>query len=868
MKGRIMAAPNLTREQADQRARLVTVDGYRVVLDLTDGNGGAGEGSFRSRTTVEFGAVAGADTFIDIVAEKVHRATLNGVAIDVSGYDESRGIELAGLADRNVVTVEADCRYSRTGEGLHRFVDPKDSEVYLYTQFETADAKRMFACFDQPNLKAWFDVTVTAPAHWQVISNGATAEVADDGNAKTHTFATTKRMSTYLVAVIAGPYSRWQDTYTDEHGAIPLGIFCRKSLKDFMDAERLFTVTKQGFEFFHEKFDMPYPFGKYDQLFVPEFNAGAMENTGAVTFRDDYVFRSKVTRYSYARRAETVLHEMAHMWFGDLVTMEWWDDLWLNESFATWASVLCQAEATEFTEAWTTFVNVDKSRAYRQDQLPTTHPVAANIGDLEDVHNNFDGITYSKGASVLKQLVAYVGQDQFLAGLQHYFRTHEFGNATFSDLLTALEKASGRDLSGWGQQWLKTTGINTLRADFDVDADGKFTRFEIRQGGAQPGAGETRVHRVRVGIYDDGGTGKLVRGHPAEELDVEGARTDVPALRGVPRGKLILVNDDDLTYCTLRLDPDSLQTVRTRIADIDDPLPRTLAWSAAWEMTRSAEMRARDFVALVGSGVPAESEVGVAQALLTQARTALGSYAEPGWARWEGWPAFADRLLQLARSAEAGSGHQLAYMNALCTSVLSPRHTEVLSALLDTEPAVLGLPGLAVDFDLRWRIVIALAAAGVIDADGPQIPFIEAEFQRDPSDAAERNKEQAGAARPQAAVKDAAWRSVVGGAVNNTMARAIIAGIVAPGQGELLRPYTPRYFDTISTIWEPSSELAKTIVTGLYPSWDISQAGINAAYEFLAGEMDKALRRLVREGQADVLRALAARKFETHANDG
>ena len=351
-----------------------------------------------------------------------------------------------------------------------------------------------------------------------------------------------------------------------------------------------------------------------------------------------------------------------------------------------------------------------------------------------------------------------------------------------------------------------------------------------------------------------------------EELDVEGARTDVPALRGVPRGKLILVNDDDLTYCTLRLDPDSLQTIRTRIADIDDTLPRTLAWSAVWEMTRSAEMRARDFVALVGSGIPAESEVGVAQALLTQARTALVSYAEPGWARWEGWPAFADRLLQLARSAEPGSGHQLAYMNALCTSVLSPRHTETLSGLLHTEPAALRLPGLVVDFDLRWRIVIALATAGVIDADGPQTAFIEAEFQRDPSDAAERNKERAGAARPQAAVKDAAWQRVVGGVVNNTMARAIIAGIVAPGQGELLRPYTRRYFDTISAIWEPSSELAKTIVTGLYPSWDVSQAGIDAAYEFLAGEMDKALRRLVREGQADVIRALAARKFETRAN--
>ncbi|MET0455045.1 MAG: M1 family aminopeptidase, partial [Mycobacterium sp.] len=369
-----MALPNLTRDQAAERAALITVDTYRVVLDLTDGAGGPSERTFRSTTTVEFDALAGSDSVIDVAAEAVLSATLNGVAIDVSGYDEATGVPLVGLAEHNVVVVEADCRYSNTGEGLHRFVDPVDDEVYLYSQFETADAKRMFACFDQPDLKATFDVVVTAPAHWQVISNGAVESVDLVAAGKQHTFATTPRMSTYLAALIAGPYARWDDVYTDEHGDIPLGIFCRGSLAEYMDDERLFTETKQGFGFYHRNFGVPYAFGKYDQLFVPEFNAGAMENAGAVTFLEDYVFRSKVTRASYERRAETVLHEMAHMWFGDLVTMQWWDDLWLNESFATFASVLCQAEATEYTTAWTTFANVEKSWAYRQDQLPSTHP--------------------------------------------------------------------------------------------------------------------------------------------------------------------------------------------------------------------------------------------------------------------------------------------------------------------------------------------------------------------------------------------------------------------------------------------------------------------------------------------------------------
>lgn len=797
-----MALPNLTRDQAVERAALITVDSYQIILDVTDGNGAPGERTFRSTTTVVFDALPGADTVIDISAHTVRRASLNDQDLDVSGYDEAAGIPLRGLAQRNVVVVDADCHYSNTGEGLHRFVDPVDGETYLYSQFETADAKRMFACFDQPDLKATFDVRVTAPAHWKVISNGAPLAAANG----VHTFATTPRMSTYLVALIAGPYAAWTDTYIDDHGEIPLGIYCRASLAEYMDAERLFTQTKQGFGFYHKHFGLPYAFGKYDQLFVPEFNAGAMENAGAVTFLEDYVFRSKVTRASYERRAETVLHEMAHMWFGDLVTMTWWDDLWLNESFATFASVL-------------------------------------------------------------KQLVAYVGLERFLAGLRDYFRTHAFGNASFDDLLAALEKASGRDLSNWGEQWLKTTGLNTLRPDFEVDAEGRFTRFAVTQSGAAPGAGETRVHRLAVGIYDDDGSkssGKLVRVH-REELDVSGPITNVPALVGVSRGKLILVNDDDLTYCSLRLDERSLQTALDRIADIAEPLPRTLVWSAAWEMTREAELRARDFVSLVSGGVHAETEVGVAQRLLLQAQTALGCYAEPGWARERGWPQFADRLLELAREAEPGSDHQLAYINSLCSSVLSPRHVQTLGALLEGEPAACGLAGLAVDTDLRWRIVTALATAGAIDADGPETPRIDAEVQRDPTAAGKRHAAQARAARPQFVVKDEAFTTVVeDDTLANATGRAMIAGIAAPGQGELLKPFARRYFQAIPGVWaRRSSEVAQSVVIGLYPHWDISEQGITAAEEFLSDpEVPPALRRLVLEGQAAVQRSLRARNFD------
>ncbi|MFI9504968.1 aminopeptidase N [Nocardia sp. NPDC052566] len=855
-----MSAPNLTREQAIERAQTVQVENYAIHLDLTDGAGKPGEHTFLSRTTVSFTGTPGASTFIDIVAKGVRSATLNGAAVDIAGYDEEKGITLTGLGERNLLVVEADCEYSHTGEGLHRFVDPTDDSVYLYTQFETADAKRMFACFDQPDLKATFDVTVTAPAEWKVISNGATVE-ATDGK---HVFRTTPRISTYLVALIAGPYAQWTDSFTDEHGTIPLGIYCRASLAEHMDAERLFTETKQGFTFYHNNFGFAYPFGKYDQLFVPEFNAGAMENAGAVTYLEDYVFRSKVTRASYERRAETVLHEMAHMWFGDLVTMKWWDDLWLNESFATFASVLCQAEATEYTSAWTTFANVEKSWAYRQDQLPSTHPIAADIPDLRAVEVNFDGITYAKGASVLKQLVAYVGLEPFLAGLRDYFAEHAYGNATFDDLLAALEKSSGRDLSTWGAQWLKTTGLNILRPDFTVDAEGTFTSFAVVQEGAAPGAGERRVHRLAVGVYDDQ-DGKLVRTHRVE-LDLDPAeRTEVAELVGIPSGKFVLINDDDLTYCSVRLDPESLDVLVNRIGDIAEPLPRTLAWSAAWEMTRQAEFRARDFVALVQRGIGAETEIGVVQRLLMQANTAIGSYADPAWASATGWPEFADRLLELARAAEPGSDHQLAFVNALTGAKLAPAHTAVLRTLIDTDPAEAGLTGLVVDTDLRWRLVTALAAAGQIDAEGTDTPFIDAELAKDPTAAGKRQAATAATARPQAAVKEKAWATVLhDDSIPNITARAIVGGFAPAGQGELLAPFVDRYFAEIAEVWEKrSNEVAQTVVVGLYPSWAISEDAVAVADKFLAGEHPPALRRLVVEGKAGIERSLRARAFDS-----
>ena len=493
--------------------------------------------------------------------------------------------------------------YSHTGEGLHRFVDPADGRVYLYSQFEVPDARRVYTTFEQPDLKSVFTFTVVAPENWIVISNTSAPNPeanATAGGTKTWLFPPTQRMSTYITAFVAGEYYAVYDEYVGAHGTIPLGHFCRQSIKDHMDVEELVAITKQGFEFFEKQFAYPYPFGKYDQAYVPEYNMGAMENAGCITFRDEYLPRSRQVHSFYENRANTILHEMAHMWFGDLVTMKWWDDLWLNESFAEWASHHALVNATEYTEAWTSFTNARKLWAYRQDQLPSTHPIAADNHDLRAVEVNFDGITYAKGASTLKQLVAWVGLEPFMAGLREYFAAHAFENSEFSDLLNALERASGRELDSWADEWLKTSGVNTVAPEFTLDDSGAYTSFAVLQSAADEFP-TLRRHRLGIGLYDVA-DGRLVRRNTIE-TDISGERTEIAELVGQAQPDLLLLNDGDLTYAKIRLDPRSLATAIEHIDKIDDSLARALLWSAAWDMTRDAEMRTTDFVTLVLRGI-------------------------------------------------------------------------------------------------------------------------------------------------------------------------------------------------------------------------------------------------------------------------
>jgi aminopeptidase N len=841
-------ASNLTRDEARERAGLLSVRSYQVDLDLA-----GGEPTFRSVTTARFTCTGpGAASFIDLTAPEVTEIELNGDPVDLRAFDGNR-IALTGLAADNELRVVANCGYSRTGEGLHRFTDPVDKGVYLYSDLETFDAHQVYACFDQPDLKATFELAVTARADWQVISNMPPAgdpRPAGPGNQRWH-FPPTPPLPTYITAIAAGPYH----VVRDSHDGIPLGIFCRQSLASYLDPDEIFEVTRQGFDFYHREFGIRYPFPKYDQLFVPEFKAGAMENAGCVTYLEAYIFRSRVTDPLREGRAATILHEMAHMWFGDLVTMRWWNDLWLNESFATWASTVAQADATRWPSAWTTFTQVEKAWAYRQDQLPSTHPIAADIPDIAAVEVNFDGITYAKGAAVLKQLVAYVGQDNFMAGLRQYFAAHAWHNATLDDLLSALEQTSGRDLASWSKAWLETAGVNTLRPQYEVGADGKFTSFNVLQE-ASASHPQLRPHRIVIGLYSQADSG-LSRTHSVE-VDITGARTEIPELVGAIRPDLVLVNDDDLGYAKVRLDEHSLRALVSGRGRFTESLPAAICWASVWDMARDGELAARDYLALVLAGAASITDIAVLQALLTRASVAIRRFADPAW-RPAGMAQFAAALRDLLGRAVPGSDEQLAFCEAFAEVATSPEDLDLLAGLLGGSATI---DGLAIDTEMRWRLLHRLASRGVAGQEQ-----IDAELDRDFTDAGERHAACARAAIPTPEAKSRAWNEIVNGDLPNAAFRSTLSGFQDPDQDDLLTPYAEPFFDAVAGIWRDwGSDMARYFAEMAYPTMVISQQALDSADDYLSRTSPPApLRRLLTEGRDDVARALRCRQRDAQA---
>ena len=889
-----MYPANLTRAEAQHRSSVIATVAYRVEVDLSGRDLADPQSTFTSVSTVSFTARAVGRLHIDVIADALLSGRLDGAELDPAAFDGSRLPFMITEGDHEL-TVAGVFRYSRSGEGLHRFVDPADGRVYLYTQFEVSNARRVYACFEQPDLKARFSIEVVAPSNWTVVSNGAPLRIDPGGDHRTpagaptaledqasgeatasparrrlgpggrpadslaggltrHVFAETPPVSTYLTAIAAGDYHVERSSISGAGGEIPMAILCRRSQAEHLDSDRIWGVTAAGFEVFEKHFGLPYPLGKYDQVFVPEYNSGAMENVGCIVLRDEYLFRSRQTEATYQNRANTILHELSHMWFGDLVTMRWWDDLWLKESFATWAASFAASEtAADPSAAWSMFCNGNKNWAYRQDQLPTTHPISADMVDLEAVELNFDGITYAKGASVLVQLVAFVGRDAFLSGVRDYFAKHAYGNTELADLLSALEGASGRDLSRWSGQWLETAGVNTLSADFSLGADGRFIGFGIEQT-ATSAHPTLRDHRIAVGLYDLQG-GRLVRTDRVE-ADISGPSTTVPELLGRLQPDLVLPNDDDLSYAKVRLDRRSLRTAVEHIHQVSSPLTRALLWSATWDMCRDAELPAADYVELALRGVGTESDLTAVRYVLGQAQSAANSYAPPELragllSRWQ------DGVGELLASSTTGSDHQLALARAFAAAAQDGHAADRLSGWLagNDVPA-----GLTIDPELRWTIVTNLARLGRLgDAE------ITAELDRDRTITGAEQAAGARAALPTSTAKAHAWRlAVEDPTVPNGTQNAICLGFYQREQDAVLAPYQERYFraaEAISAstgVWAARGmSLRNNVLRYLFP-WPVDKQPFVAKLDrWLAGtDLTGSVRRTIEERRDDLLRAL------------
>lgn len=834
---------NLTQVDAEARASRVTRCDYTLDLTLTRGSE-----TYRGRCTLEFGDSGEGDLFLDFRGKTIERLEVNGHVVDSPAWNGYR-LWLPGdrLAATNTVRVVYENNYDHEGDGFHQFVDPEDGEEYLYTNFEPYESHRLFPQFDQPDIKGTYSVTVTAPAEWEVMHNSRMTSTSNEADGRRRwVFEPTKLFSTYLFALVVGPYH----VARDKHGEIDIGLFCRKSLAKHLDTGELFEVTKQGLTFFADFFDFPYPFGKYDQVFVPEFNAGAMENVGLVTHNEYMVFRDPPTENQRRGRAEVILHEMAHMWFGDLVTMKWWNDLWLNESFATYMAYLCMDEATRFTTGWQDFASSIKNWAYRQDQMVTTHPIAGQVADTDQTFLNFDGITYGKGASVLKQLVATIGMEGFREGMRHYFRTHAYGNATLAQFLASLETGSGTDLKEWARLWLETPSLNTIGTRWEADGD-RITHFALTQ--TAPADYPTiRPHRLDLGLVRDE-AGKLdVTVIPA---NIRESEAEVAEARGLPRPSLVFPNYGDHGYAKVALDPESLAFVRENMERIDDALLRLQLWAALWSMVRDQQLKSTDYLALVRAKIALEPMPELLEAVLANASAALSRYV-PEERKDEESRLMAAAAYAALKAAPVGD-LQILWARTLIGVATDPEYLKLLARLADGAEAI---EGLTIDQDMRWSIAIKHVAYGIAGAD----ERMAGESERDPSDRGVRATVRGGTALPTAATKEVAWEKILGEGYGSLyLTGSAMSGFNWSEQREILEPYVDRFFDSAAEVFRTKDkEFASDFFRYLAPGYRVEHEIVARAQRLLesAGD-DPVLIRTTREFIDDMSRAIRCREF-------
>ncbi len=835
----------LTQVEAQARVSQVTDVAYELWLDLR-----AGEASYDGHATVSFTMLDRTEPlFLDFTG-RVTSLSLDGAPIEVDQRGHRLFLPGDRLGERVVLDVTYRNAYDHSGAGFHRFVDPEDGAEYVHSDFEPFAAHRLFPCFDQPDLKATYTLTVDAPDAWTVVTatHAVATESLPDGRRR-HRFPRTPRFSTYLFAVVAGPYA----VQTTVHDGIAMAIFARRSMAAILEreADELFEITTQGLDLYRELFGQPYPFGKYDQLFVPEFNAGAMENVAAVTFHDAFLFRDPPTEAERLERGEVVLHELAHMWFGDLTTLRWWNDLWLNESFATWASFHALENGTRFTGAWKRFNGVMKPAAYRDDQRVTSHPIATPVPDTDAAQTNFDAIVYEKGASVLRQLMATIGDAAFAAGLRLYFERHAWGNATLADFLDALGTAAGRSLDAWAEGWIMTKGTDTVTTTWQ-EVDGRMQDLTVGVVAPDPFA-PVRSHAMRLGIVH--GTAPDIKVTTLPVL-ATGPRTEVAAVDGLMVPRLVYPNHGDFDYARVILDERSVRFALDAMGELGDPTLRQVLWSTLGDMVRESRLSSLDYLDAVARLLPGETDQEIADAVLEHAVGAIAAYV-PEDLRGASASALIGQALDIVESHD-GTDLRRTWLRAAVSAGPDAVGTHAVDWLLDLADRE-GEGGLPVDQEQRWSLAITASAAGRADA----AERIEREAQRDRSDRGVRARITAEVARPDAAGKAEAWARINGDGYGSfQLTRAAMRGFQWQSQQALLEPFRERFFGELRTVFATHEyAFARAWLRMLYPGLWAEASMVERARALLAelGPEEATLARHLRETIDDQERMIRVR---------
>jgi aminopeptidase N len=785
--------PSLTLAEARARAAQLSDVSYDVEIDLTD------EQTFRSRVTVRF-ASQGPETFLELHLGRDVQVTVNNTPLEAA-YDGAR-IALTGLVERNEVVVEARLPYVTDGDGMHTFTDPADGERYVSAYVGVDITQRVFACFDQVDLKAPITLRVVADPAWTVLSNGSVAMTQEDA----WEFATTPPIPIDLFVLCAGPWH----SRTFEHGGLPMGWHARRSLAAELDRDfdELRLITEQCFDHYAELFDEPFPFDTYDQVLVPELNWGAMENPGCVTFRDEFLPHGRVTEVERRARAMVIAHEMSHMWFGDLVTQTWWEDIWLNESFAEYMGFRVSEDAAGFAGAWVGFQVTHKPRAMVADRRRSTHPVAPlpeDVPDVDTASTNFDAISYVKGASALRQLVTWMGDEDFLAGVNAHLTKHRFGNATLADLVGALDDASPRDVRGWAEVWLRQSGHDTIRVERDGDVP-----VLVRDG--------VRPHRFLVTAYDDG-LAELDR--RVVDLDSAPVRLDDWA------GRVVVPNAHGETFARLQLDERSWSAIEDGLGSLEDDLARSVLWATAMDAVACRDLAAERYLSLLDRHLPAERHVSLITTVVDATLGTILSRRVPA-ADAVAWH---ERVAVACRAGLDAGGDPVAFTGGLARA--SRDADELRRWLADDRTD----HDVALDPQLRWRVVHRLAGLGGLDAAA-----IEEERRRDGTAKGDLGAVSALAARPTAEAKEEAWSALTDDGISNRRFTAITAGLWPAEQAELAAPYLRRYLEA-GPRWAARGPAFSLVVAHAFPAFHLDDAQLDLLRRALAGDVPTVLRR-------------------------